>query len=273
MDDATTRFRDAVDRSRLSLHALHQHLKGQGVTGSSYASLHRYYSGEIGPRLDILLAAAPVLDVSPKWLAYGEGEATETDAASRRVRGAVDARAGEDYPVAARADEIPIIDLLPPHARSVFWHVLERYAAGSPDTLGEDEVLALGVSLARFLVVPYWVWGFRHDLMGTPEAFGTYAVAMLHALVLALPPAGHGDEYDERGVWHADHISFHFADDAEERKAATLKRRRAEVAEMDKGLRVSLERIRWQLREAGMDRDRIDATLHEWFGDSIREER
>lgn len=68
-----------------------------GVRGTTYASVHSYFSGRApSPPLSFLEAAADILGVRAAWLAFDDGEMTEE--LETRRRGALDRRGFETYP-------------------------------------------------------------------------------------------------------------------------------------------------------------------------------
>ncbi len=173
------------------------------MRGASYASVFGYLKGRTEPGQDFLHAAARVLNVRPEWLIAGEVAATQ---AALRVESWLDP--WEEIGTAAGKrmqrtrelllKQLPVFERLPRTGRHLLTDALVRYEAGTPGRHVTDERLAeLARQLWALVARPLRTWGFRHDL--DPERgelllqsreFADYGVAMLHALMLALPAPG-----------------------------------------------------------------------------------
>jgi transcriptional regulator with XRE-family HTH domain len=197
------RLRQAVKDSRKSIRWLQRTLAAQHVKGSSYATVHAYLQGRTEPPQDFLRTVARVLNVRPEWLIAGEGAATQ---AALRVESWLDP--WEEVGTAAGKrmqrtrelllKQLPVFERLPRTVRHLLTDALVRYEAGTPGRHVTDERLAeLARQLWALMARPLRTWGFRNDL--DPERgelllqsrdFADYGVAMLHALMLALPAPG-----------------------------------------------------------------------------------
>lgn len=148
-----------------------------------------------GPRSDFLAAmkrAFPELRLA--WLVLGQGEPTEL-AERLRLREGLEEGADEaasDSLIARVLGNYPDLDLLSPEASAMFAGALTRYAMGEPEmNLTEEHVIELAGDLRWLLLLPIAGWGFVHE--PGYERFSGYGVAMLHALMLAMPDPGEGD--------------------------------------------------------------------------------
>lgn len=145
------------------------------------------------PRADYVAAVkAAFPEIRLAWLLTGEGEPS---AVGQRVL----ETAGPDGPTGDPASlggrvlaAHPDLALLSPEASALFLGALTRYAMAEPGmALDEGRILELAADLRWLLLLPPALWGFRHD--PDYERFSDYSVAMLHAVMLALPGPGEGD--------------------------------------------------------------------------------
>ena len=214
METISARLRWAINRTGRSLRDVQQELAKRGVRGSSYASFHGYVTNpdEIPP-LELLTAAADVLGVRPAWLAFNEGEPTEE---GERLRQEMEDR--EEELGALLEERLPIPGGIPEVLRALFFDTLARWwfarkrileeAGQEAPTLEEvaDDVIAAMLSPLR-----YWAVGSI-----TRDRFTEYAIAMLHALRVAMPDPEEGAiQVEMTSLWEAQgHSSTAAADGA-----------------------------------------------------------
>lgn len=173
-------------------------------TVSNYERESPSGGGGAGPRAEFLAAlkrAFPELRLA--WLLLGEGEPTELAerlAAARELTAAGSAETGDGSAPGASGDALgalilrsyPDLDLLAPEASALFVAALTRYAMGEPRMrLTEAQLLELAGDLRWLLLLPFRLWGFQHR--PRYEEFASYSVALLHALMQAMPETAGGD--------------------------------------------------------------------------------
>lgn len=145
-----------------------------------------------GPRVEFLAALkAAFPEIRLDWVMFGEGQ--PTDVAQLLASPAGFEAAGDLGGFSARVlERYPDLELLPPEGAALFMAALTRLAMGEPEKrIDEGLLLELAGDLRWLILLPASMWGFRH---APPyEVFSDYTVAMLHALMLLLPPAGAGD--------------------------------------------------------------------------------
>lgn len=201
------RFKQALQDSRKSIRWLHRTLKNDGVRGASYASVHSYLKARTEPPLDFLTAAAKALGVRPEWLIAGEGAPTR---AALNIESWVDPweEIGTRRGLLTRRIReqllvwVPMFERLPRTVRHLFVEAVIRFveASSTPEKMTDVQIAQLAGDLWLFVERPLKAWGFRHELDPGHErfnlnerAFADYAVAMLHALMLAIPGPRRGD--------------------------------------------------------------------------------
>lgn len=233
--------------ARLSLRemqeAVNAHLpEGDRVslgTVSNYERVPEAGGRRAGPRAEYVSAlkrAFPELRLP--WLLLGEGRPTEL---AERVGGdgdlerAADGR-GKDGLAARILERYPDLELLPPEASALFTGALTRWVMGAPEAdLDEEHLLELAGDLRWLLLLPYRLWGF--DPSPDYESFSAYSVALLHALMLAMPSPGGGEAADRYGAYPnrglRRRLRVGFGDAADARAAGTgaeAEKGRAETA-------------------------------------------
>ena len=192
------RLRWAVEQHRsLSIRKFQAAMKQEGIDGSSYATVHSYLRGETEPSLEFLKTAASILGVGEPWLVLGEGQPTAVE------RLLADHETVEHEGQEVRIPSWPSLLDLPELVRSEFRRTLTLLYDSAPDTpdpdsdAGEAALGKLALDVQFLLLAPLRSWGFQR----TAQRIGRlksreveeYAVAMLHALRLAIPTAGNGD--------------------------------------------------------------------------------
>lgn len=158
-----------------------------------------------GPRAEFvagLKRAFPELRL--EWLLLGEGEPTRLAQALAGEEGLESGggradESGEEGPAVSLTARIlasyPDLELLAPEASALFTAALTRYAMGAPSMeIDEAQLLELAGDLRWLLWLPISAWGFDHE--PGYERFSAYCVAVLQALILAMPTSGQGDAID-----------------------------------------------------------------------------
>jgi len=148
------------------------------------------------PRAEVLAAMGSAFpELRLPWLLMGEGEPTEMAhrvAAGQPLDEVAHGGGGAGSLAARVLERFPDLELLSPEASALFTGVLTRYAMGEPGMdLSEAQLMELAADLRWLLFLPLSQWGFNHQ--PDYDRFSAYAVALLHALALALPPSGRGD--------------------------------------------------------------------------------
>ena len=194
-----------------SLNGLHKALNATGVRGSSYGSVQNYAKGTSEPPLEFLFAAADHLGVRRDWLVDDLGPMLECDQEVERV---IPEPASEEADLPEEvlrflSGSAPDISAdfeghgrtwgadTSPTVRRLFIDVLKRRVAltQSNRDLEKGEILEIAVQLGRMAWEP-WAQlsgGIKSD----SYEWEAYAVAILHALMLAMP-RGYA-EYQQRG--------------------------------------------------------------------------
>lgn len=178
--------------------AVNAHLPAERRVSLGTASNYEQSPGaarSASPRADYVAAVkAAFPELRLEWLVLGEGEPSATAdrvaAAAAPAPGA--ARYGDSSLGGRVLDAYPDLTLLSPEASALFLGTLTRYATAEPGLdLTEERILELAGDLRWLLLLPFALWGFRHE--PGYDAFSAYSVAMLHALGLAMPGSGDGD--------------------------------------------------------------------------------
>lgn len=148
-------------------------------------------------------------DLNPTWLLTGRGSQTLTD---ERVSSAIEpweelTAEGARLAKAERSflDAVPVFGSLPREVRATLAEALIRCAksgTGPQPQLTDHLLEELARELWQLVVCPLARWGLRRDLDPstrpfTRRAFSDYALAMLHALMLAMPNPGMGRPFAE----------------------------------------------------------------------------
>lgn len=199
---AVRRLKQALREQGKSVRWLQRTLADQKVRGSSYRSVYNYLQGQTPPPVGFLRATADALKVRAAWLITGDGAPTE---AAVRIETLIEPWEEMGTATGKRLQKarelllksIPRFEGLPRVVRAAFEDALVRYVEGGQTGNVTDQQLAkFAARLWELLRRPFRVRGFRRDL--DPEkqsqyrnpAFTDYAVAMLHALTLAMQHPG-----------------------------------------------------------------------------------
>lgn len=175
----------------------------RGIRGSSYRMLYNYLEGKALPSAKFIAAAADVLGVSPDWLRTGRGPRHRIDAQYPADR----PDAPEEPFETLRQDLTgicPTLRRLPRVAQILFVDTVVKYARGAADADRLTTSLAASAPLYELAMDLDWMlgivlglrrraWGFRFRYDTDADEVGECAVALLHAVRLALPKAGTGD--------------------------------------------------------------------------------
>jgi hypothetical protein len=136
-----------------------------------------------------------------------------------------------------------------PNVRSLVLATIDRYLAGlKVETLTRAYRVSAAFQVLTFLRVPATLWGFNHAL--APASFDDFAVAMLHALNLALPPAGAGDVAETEGVEYASDLTFDYNEDREQQLATRVMAMQARLDTM-KAIDAEVNRFYAELQANG----------------------
>ena len=207
-------FEELKERG-ISVRDFHARIKKSGVRGSAYSSVWSYLQGRVEPAAEFLREAATILDLREAYLSRGDLPKTRQEERTEALRER-EKRLKERGPGALIVDEgLESVDWgVGP--RALFHDTWRRYVAGAKGDLSDTVLLQMGALLMTFVDLPRKVWGFSHDLSG--QQADDFRVAMLHALMLALPTAGEGDHLKERDVrWPRSWKIRDLADQAEDR--------------------------------------------------------
>lgn len=166
-----------------------------GVTGTSYPSIHSYLQNRTAPPLEFLAAAAELLGVREEWLANGEGEMTEE---RQRIMKAAPEPVEEDIDDVLE-EAFPGYKALPAIVQYTFADVLGRAAEAQMLNLASQldgrrvlpngYIRLMAAEFGKLLMLPTTHFGFGPMDTGSRE-FTDYALAMLHALSLAITGPG-----------------------------------------------------------------------------------
>ena len=191
------RLREEIE-SWGSIREFQREIAKTGVRGTSYATLHSYLADKTRPSEEFLRAAARLLEARFEWLRDGSGAPKErdqriTDALFSALFPGRDLEDETRLPLGAPfsiAQAVPELTDLSPAELAMFSEALRRYLASAPadEVFGFTELIAASELLWRLLKYPLEQPGFRHEL--TMD----YVIAMLHALTLAMPGRGEGED-------------------------------------------------------------------------------
>jgi len=193
------RLREALQLRGRSVRWLHLNLKDRVKGARSYSSVHSYVKNDSRPGSDFLRAAAEALDVRRDWLIYGEGKPIDPRAEQAKRTGLYSDSPAEAHEmhVGALRHVVPVLADVPLVVQTAFLETLERYVLGFASH-GRPVRQAVYEHCARelwaFVDLPHNVRGFRAGMQS--DEYVNYAVAMLHALSLAMPDPGRGSLSD-----------------------------------------------------------------------------
>ena len=198
------RLQEAILLRGLSIRGFVRLLEGQGVPRSSYATIHRYLSGETPPPLEFLRTAARLLDLREEWLVLGIGPPPTSEAG---VGSAQVELPDSDFwtgnvrwlpeSVVRIRDHAPTLTagFVGDPVNSLFWEVMRRVAVASEDQpLGTRQIGAVATAIQSLVDTPLTLLGLTAG-KGPPKdqpEHTDYLVAMLHALSLAVAKPGEG---------------------------------------------------------------------------------
>ena len=193
------RIKDELKSRGRSVRDLQVTLEKKGVRGSAYSTVWKYMENHVEPAAEFVRAAADELGLREEYLLKGQYPKSVVEG---RVTKQENLRPGS-----------PLIDEVLDNLgwsegpRALFHEAWRRYAAGAQGKrqLLDAQLIQLGATLLMLVEVPKKIWGFQHTMSGRQR--DDYAVAMLHALMLAMPDAGHGDRISDRGKKYPTHPS------------------------------------------------------------------
>jgi hypothetical protein len=185
---AGKRLKRAVDAWDGTTKSLSEVLKDAGVRGgTSYGMLRLYFEDDPEPPLDVLRVLAPVLGVSVRWLAFGDGPMSDTDA---------EREAAELIASTASADTFRTMgelggDWAPMH---LFRHTLNKFVGSLPDAPAGDELQRLVKLLEDAVMAPARMVAPKQPgkpmPIADPDRWRGYTLSVLAALEYAMRPAG-----------------------------------------------------------------------------------
>ena len=202
------RLRSAIDRQppegkSRGVGLLIKKLQEREAPGANYPSINSYLENRVEPPLAFLRAVADALGVRFTWLAVGQGAETEE---AEQARSADESRARSRLDFYDRIKgAVPSLDKLGINVPAAFLeymlkNVEARDQAGFQFDLDGSEWEELALSVWEYLMAPFDGWS---AVLGgvvplDPRTFGTYAMAALHALTLAVelavPPGLSSDD-------------------------------------------------------------------------------
>ena len=196
------RLQEALNRKGWSAYKLSEAMKARGFQRCSHPTIRRYLLGETQPQQEFIHGAARILEVRPEWLLGDTGgplvgghEVTATalyemacgpdeDDESRLDFDRVLRRKFQEY-----GDLTPLVSIL---FGNTYARLVKYKAAQREDALGATERAECAGDLGGRLLNDW------HKFRGTPNRtewesvfasreFTDYAVARLHAMMLAMP--------------------------------------------------------------------------------------
>jgi len=215
--DFSNRLDEALAIAGKTIRGFHGEISQGDVPGSSYPVIHRYLRGKTTPPIEFIDAAAGLLGVRRAWLAFGEGEPTEVEEATRGA--GADATASDYAAVLEEAitEEFPPFANLKPWARSAVWEVVNRVARAEKaraHLLVEDDQervdscesdLVSAVMVAKSLRAPI---EYLPPHYTTPDNFQTFVVSACAALTYLVSSPGaraawerHREQGDDYPPW------------------------------------------------------------------------
>ncbi len=183
-----------AERYNGNLRDFQQAMKGTGVKGITYPTVHAYVKGTSTPSVDFLKEAAKLLGVRPAWLTLGEGAPTELEEIAR-LRHTRDEQDTEPHLMGIEeqveeiiAEHFPMIERAPTYAHGVVWHTISTlsaefmyHAEAEPD---ENHISGYATAaadlVARYLAAPILLYP---DRVIDPIQFGQYITAACQGLL------------------------------------------------------------------------------------------
>lgn len=209
------RLAGLLKRRGISVSAFQEALHKKSVPGSGYSTVFGYLKGRVEPAPEFVRAAAAQLGIRYEWLTTGDGEETEAEQTVTKKEAIADPFG--DYGILGDL----VLMGWSSGARALFHDAWRRYVAGvrTDKEIPQVTVTVLGLMILKLVLLPSELWGFKHRLSEREEA--DFHIAMLRALMLAMPEAGRGDTLEEKGVIHLEtypcgktHVTDEEEDDA-----------------------------------------------------------
>ena len=195
---AGPRLLEELKEQGISVRDFHGRISKSGVRGSAYSSVWNYLQGRVEPASEFLREAGKILGLREAYLARGDLPKTLKEERTKALQEREE-RLKERGPGALLVEEALASVDWGVGPRALFHDAWRRYVAGvDGGDLPDEVLLQMGAVLLLFVDLPSKVWGFRHDM--SPPQSDDFRVAMLHALMLAMPAAGEGDHLKERDV-------------------------------------------------------------------------
>ena len=158
------------------------------IRGSAYSTVWSYLKGRVEPAAEFVREAGDYLGVREEYLIKGELPKTEGEHQVSRQENL--------SPGSPMVERVLESRGWPPGPRALFHEAWRRYVAGATDAeIPEDTLLRLGASLLVLVQTPSRLWGFQHEMSARQQ--DDFAVAMLQALMLAMPESGKGDSLED----------------------------------------------------------------------------
>ena len=177
-----------LEKQGIDVTVFQKEMKRRGVRGSAYSTIWGYLKGRVEPAREFLQEASDYLGVREEYLLTGEGPRTENEERLAKF---------EDRGPGSPFVDVPLEQLgLTPGTRELFHEAWRRYVAAVPGDLNDKELVRLAAALWGLFQIPSRMWGFQHEMSG--RHLNDYVTAMLHALMLAMPDEGKGDEWKDR---------------------------------------------------------------------------
>lgn len=176
-------------------------LTADGACQVSYEAVRNYHLNREAPA-QYLAQVARVFGARLEWLVTGEGERFRAESEIRGALAAASPVSSSRFQSglhAALREEFPELDALPQLVVNAFFETLIRFAGAAAEArLSTHDLARLGGDIGRLLLHPQDAWGFFPDL--SDRRFTDYALALLHAVMIAVPEQGAGELLAERFV-------------------------------------------------------------------------
>jgi transcriptional regulator with XRE-family HTH domain len=181
-------LRRALALRRMSRNELHrrlrEHCKRHGISrrGTSYGSVQNYINDTAVPPLEVLLAAAEILNVRSEYLTQGTGEMTEDEQEVQDSLAAAPAGVPpQTIRLALRAmgEEWPEFENAPP---SVQQTLVLAWAGALQRAHGESERVEAAHRIARAVRAPLQSFGIDRDQLQTADEVA-YVLGMTAVLM------------------------------------------------------------------------------------------
>jgi len=190
------RLRDAIKWRGWSIRRFQRELervcKKREIRGCSYPTIHRYLKNENEPSVEFLRSAARLLQVREEWLITGIGERTTPEEIVTYQ---------PTVSVTLLEHATRKLRMAGPVVEPVLLELLRRLLASCPDVSESDPgyVARLGGSIQELVLEPLRRFDphFAKGKDRTGEQHVDYLLAMLHALMFAVPGRREGQPFEK----------------------------------------------------------------------------